>query len=211
MWTDMWSLDISAPEKIIRTVVVYAGIAVLLRLAGKRDLAQLNSFDLVVMLLLSNVVQNAVIGDDLSLTGGLLGAAVLVGFNAVVVRLSLRSARLTKLLEGQQTVLATDGVWDGDALRHEGLRRADVDAALRRQGANSIDDVEQVSLEPGGAVVTTVARQHQTATKGDIDAVRRELSTASERQLRRIDAKLDAILAQAAEASSTSGGREADA
>lgn len=195
MWTDLWALDISAPEKIIRTVVVYAGLAVLLRLAGKRDVAQLNSFDLVVMLLLSNVVQNAVIGDDLSLTGGLLGAAVLVAFNAAVVRTSLHSDRLTRLLEGRQTVLARDGEWQVDALRHEGLRRADVDAALRRQGANSIKDIEQVSLEPGGAVVTTVARQQRVATKADLDDVRRELSTASEQQLRRIEAKLDALLA----------------
>ena len=73
MWNNMWDMGISAPDKIIRTVVIYLGLAILLRLAGKCDLAQLNSFDLVVMLLLSNVVQNAVIGNDLSLTGGAIG------------------------------------------------------------------------------------------------------------------------------------------
>src|SRR6476646_6668005 len=136
MWNDTWVLGFSAPDKIVRTVVVYLALALLLRLAGKRDLAQLNSFDLVVMLLLSNVVQNAVIGDDLTLTGGLLGAAVLVGFNALVVRSTVRSERLTRLFEGTNTVLATDGAWDDDALRREGLRRGDVEAALRRQNAN---------------------------------------------------------------------------
>ncbi|MDX6307112.1 MAG: hypothetical protein QOI06_158 [Nocardioidaceae bacterium] len=203
MWNAMWTLGISAPEKIIRTIVVYAGLALLLRLAGKRDLAQLNSFDLVVMLLLSNVVQNAVIGNDVSLTGGLLGAAVLVAFNAVVVRASLTSDLLTRLLEGHQTVLARKGKWDTKALRREGLRQADVDAALRRQNANSVDDAEQVSLEPGGAVVVSVSRERQSATKADVDAVKQSLRdrdrdrTDSERW-DRVEAKLDELLARQA-------------
>ncbi len=198
MWNDMWTLGITAPEKIIRTVVVYAGLALLLRLAGKRDLAQLNSFDLVVMLLLSNVVQNAVIGNDVSLTGGLLGAAVLVAFNAAVVRLSLRSYRLTRLLEGHRTVLARDGSWDEEALRHEGLRRADVDATLRRQSANGVEEVEEVSLEPGGAVIATLVPQMQTATKADISGVQASLRLESQEQLQRIEDKLDRILASSA-------------
>ncbi|MEP6814563.1 MAG: hypothetical protein ABI873_03305 [Marmoricola sp.] len=95
MWTDLTDLGVSAPDKILRTVLVYLVLAVLLRLAGKRDLAQLNSFDLVVMLLLSNVVQNAVIGPDNSLTRGILGAVVLVAFNAVLVRVSVSSTVCT--------------------------------------------------------------------------------------------------------------------
>ena len=86
MWTDLTHLDISVLDKIIRTVVVYWTLIVLLRLAGKRDLAQLNSFDLIVMLLLSNVVQNAIIGPDNSLLGGLIGAAVLIAANAFLVQ-----------------------------------------------------------------------------------------------------------------------------
>src|SRR3954454_5432627 len=93
-------LDLSYLEKAIRTVAVYGALAVLLRLAGKRDLAQLNSFDLVVVLLLSNVVQNAVIGDDNSLTGGLLGAGVLIVVNSLVVRASVASPPIAKLFEG---------------------------------------------------------------------------------------------------------------
>ena len=88
---DLWQIGIPVAEKAIRTGAVYGGIIVLLRLGGKRDLAQLNSFDLVVLLLLSNVVQNAVIGNDNSLAGGLFGAGVLVGVNAVVVRTVRRS------------------------------------------------------------------------------------------------------------------------
>lgn len=196
MWNDMWSLGISAPDKIIRTVVVYIGLAILLRLAGKRDLAQLNTFDLVVMLLLSNVVQNAVIGNDLSLTGGLLGAAVLVGFNAIVVRLGVRSAAFTKLLEGGRTVLATRGQWNDKALRHEGLRRADVDAALRRQNANGVADVEEVSLEPGGSVVATILPELQAATRGDVAAVEAALRSHAGDRMDRIEAKLDELLAR---------------
>jgi uncharacterized membrane protein YcaP (DUF421 family) len=156
-------------------------LAVLLRLAGKRDLAQLNSFDLVVMLLLSNVVQNAVIGPDNSLLGGIVGATVLVGFNALVVRASLTSPRAYRLMEGTSTLLARHGHWDKTALKREGLRQADVDAALRRQNANGVDDVETVSLEPGGAVVTTLLPGAQSATRADIE---------------RLEAKLDALLSR---------------
>src|ERR1700710_2364417 len=112
MWNDLTHLDLSVWEKVIRTIAVYLALALLLRLAGKRDLAQLNSFDLVVMLLLSNVVQNAVIGPDNSLSGGLLGAVVLVAFNAVVVRASVTSEGVHRLLEGTATVLASRGSWD---------------------------------------------------------------------------------------------------
>src|SRR6266511_5215762 len=102
--SDLWTLGVPVAEKVVRTVLVYGGLAVLLRVAGKRNLAQLNSFDLVVVLLLSNVVQNAIIGPDDSLTGGLLGAAVLVAVNASVVRGVARAPRLSRWFEGSPTV-----------------------------------------------------------------------------------------------------------
>jgi uncharacterized membrane protein YcaP (DUF421 family) len=181
MWNDMLSLGVSAPEKIIRTVAVYLALALLLRLAGKRDLAQLNSFDLVVMLLLSNVVQNAVIGPDNSLSGGLIGAGVLVVFNAVVERASLTSDGVHRLLEGTSTVLASQGQWDMRALRRVGLRKSDVDAALRRQNANDVAETQVVSIEPGGSVVATLLPGEQSATHEDIE---------------RLEAKLDALLSR---------------
>jgi uncharacterized membrane protein YcaP (DUF421 family) len=196
MWNDLVSMGVTAPEKIIRTVVVYLALAVLLRLAGKRDLAQLNSFDLVVMLLLSNVVQNAVIGPDNSLVGGLIGAVVLVGFNAVIVRGSLGSARLSMLLEGTSTVLARNGRWDTKALRREGLRQADVDAALRRQNANSVAEVETVSIEPGGAVVATLLPELQSATRSDVTTLLNKMSRFEDERVARIEAKLDELLAR---------------
>ena len=198
MWNDLINLGVSAPEKILRTVAVYLALAVLLRLAGKRDLAQLNSFDLVVVLLLSNVVQNAVIGPDNSLAGGLLGAAVLVGFNAVMVRLSVRTDRTFRIMEGTPTVLVRDGRWDKRALRRLGLRQADVEAALRKQNANDASETELVTIEPGGALVATVAPQYQTPTKADVDRIAARVRMVESETIARLEAKLDELLARTA-------------
>jgi len=181
MWNDLMDLGVSLPDKVLRTIAVYAVLLLLIRLAGKRDLAQLNSMDLVVMLLLSNVVQNAIIGPDNSLLGGAIGAAVLIAVNAVVVRVSRSNEGIARVMEGASTVLAKDGVWDEEELRHQGLRLADVDAAIRRQGADGIQEVEELTLEPGGAIVTRLLPGDQNASVDDV---------------RRLEAKLDAVLAR---------------
>jgi uncharacterized membrane protein YcaP (DUF421 family) len=181
MWTDLTHLGVSVPDKLLRTVAVYLVLAVLLRLAGKRELAQLNTFDLVVMLLLSNVVQNAVIGPDNSVTGGVLGAAVLIAVNAVVVRATRASGLASSLIDGTPTILARDGQWDHDALRREGLREADVDAAVRRQNATGIHAIALVALDAGGALVVTLKADAEPATLADV---------------RRLEAKLDRLLAR---------------
>ena len=176
----LFTMGIPIAEKAVRTALVYFGIVVLLRLGGKRDLAQLNSFDLVVLLLLSNVVQNAIIGEDNSLIGGLLGAAFLVILNAVVVRLARLSDRATMVFEGDPTVLVRNGEIDDRAVRRLGLRRGDVINALRRQGANAISEVESAELEPGGAIVVTLNEADENATRADV---------------RRLEEKLDRLLA----------------
>jgi uncharacterized membrane protein YcaP (DUF421 family) len=181
MLDSLLDLPVPVPEKIVRTIAVYLALAVLLRLAGKRDLAQLNTMDLVVVLLLSNVVQNAIIGPDNSLLGGVIGAVVLIGFNALVNRVVQRSDAVARLLEGTATVLATDGRWDEHALAREGLRRADVEAAVRRQNASGVGDTESVTLEPGGSILTTVRPGQQPASRADVE---------------RLEAKLDALLAR---------------
>lgn len=180
----LFTLGIPFTEKVVRTVAVYLAIALLLRLAGKRDLAQLNTFDLVVMLLLSNVVQNAVIGDDTSLLGGLTGAAVLVGLNSFIVRVSASNARMQRVFEGTETVLVEDGSYVRPALQREALRDGDVDVVLRRQGANDVSEVERATLAPGGSVVVTLKPQSQPATKGDIAS----LAAAIERIEQRLSA-----------------------
>ena len=141
-------------EKAVRTVLVYAALLVVLHLAGKRQLAQLNSFDLVVLLLLSNVVQNAIIGNDDSLAGGLLGAVILVAANYALVRAAFMSPRFGKALQGGSTTLYEDGRFDERALRREAITKEELVAGLRRQGME-LDDVERVALEPEGTFNAT--------------------------------------------------------
>src|SRR2546430_4465555 len=105
LWHDMFHLGVPVAEKMLRPVVVYAFLVVGLRLAGKRELAQLNPFDLVVLLTLSNTVQNAIIGDDNSVTGGLLGAATPLAADGLLVRFLFPHDRLGRLVEGAAVVL----------------------------------------------------------------------------------------------------------
>ncbi len=168
---ELLSLGIPVAEKLLRTVVVYFGIALALRLAGKRDLAQLNSFDLVVTLLLADVVQNAIIGPDNSLTGGLIGAAALLSLNAVVVRLVGRHDWAVRLFEGTSTPLVKDGRYIESALRREGLRKADIEVVLRQQNANGLHEVAEATLTPGGAIIVWLKPQEMGARRADIDAL----------------------------------------
>jgi uncharacterized membrane protein YcaP (DUF421 family) len=147
-------LGISPAEKAIRTAAVYLVLVLLLHLSGKRQLAQLNSFDLVVLLLLSNVVQNAIIGNDNSLLGGLLGAVILLAVNFALVRFAFMSPRFGKAVQGGPTTVFDNGELDEQALRREAITREELVAALRRQGLE-LDDVERVVLEPEGTFNAT--------------------------------------------------------
>ena len=169
MLHDLVHIGISPAEKAIRTIVVYGAILLLLHLAGKRALAQLNSFDLVVLLLLSNVVQNAIIGNDNSLVGGLLGAVILVTVNFFLVRTAFMSPRFGKALQGGATVLFENGRVDKRALRREAITNEELVAALRRQGLQ-LDDLEKVTLEPEGTFNATAK------PKASLDDVMRKLS-----------------------------------
>src|SRR5439155_21857342 len=109
-WRDLLHSDVSILEKIVRPILVYFFLIFGFRLAGKRELAQLNAFDLVVLLTISNTVQNAIIGEDNSVTGGLIGAATLLLVNHGVVRYLYGHQRLDRLIEGNPDVLVEDGV-----------------------------------------------------------------------------------------------------
>ena len=150
----LFHFGISPLEKAIRTAAVYVVLLVLLHLTGKRSLAGLNSFDLVVLLLLSNVVQNAIIGNDNSLTGGILGAVILLGVDYLLVRLAFMSPRFGKALQGGPTTLYENGHMNTRALRREAITREELVAGLRRQGLD-LDDVEKVVLEPEGTFNAT--------------------------------------------------------
>ena len=138
-------------EKVLRPILVYAALVVLLRVFGKRELAQLNPFDLVVLLSLSNTVQNAIIGDDNSVSGGLVGAVSLLGVNYFVVRFMFKHRRLDQLLEGEPTTLIDKGKVCEAGLARELLTVGELKTVAHRQGFKNLEDVECCVLEPGGS------------------------------------------------------------
>ena len=152
-----FGLGAPALEKIVRPIIVYLALVLLLRVFGKRELAQLNPFDLVVLLSLSNTVQNAIIGNDNSLTGGLLGALTLLVVNYVVVRFLFRHRTLDEVLEGSPTTLIEKGKVLTKALARELLTRADLNILLHRQGYRSAAEVERCVLESGARFSSSVA------------------------------------------------------
>src|SRR5713101_5867814 len=133
-WTDMFILTLPLLEKILRPIFVYAFLVIGLRLAGKRELAQLNPFDLEVLLTLSNTVQNAIIGEDNSVTGGLIGAATLLLVNYFVVRYLYSHERLDRVVEGRVEVLIENGKLHQDQLRRDLITLPELEAAAHRQG-----------------------------------------------------------------------------
>jgi uncharacterized membrane protein YcaP (DUF421 family) len=152
MWSDMFNLGLPVLEKILRPIIIYAVLVVGLRLAGKRELAQLNPFDLVVLLTLSNTVQNAIIGNDNTVTGGVIGAATLLAVNYLVVRFLYGHRRLDEMVEGDSDVLIEGGQIRLDRLRGEVITLAELDSAAHKQGFDSLDEVERAILEPGGTI-----------------------------------------------------------
>jgi uncharacterized membrane protein YcaP (DUF421 family) len=151
-WHDMFILGLPLLEKILRPIFVYLFLIVGLRLAGKRELAQLNPFDLIVLLTLSNTVQNAIIGDDNSVTGGIIGASTLLAVNYLVVRIIHRHPKVEELVEGKRDYLIKDGKVCPKHLQHEFITRAELTAAAHRQGLASLAEVDSAVLEPTGTI-----------------------------------------------------------
>jgi len=152
IWKDMFVLGVPLLEKILRPIVVYAFLVVGLRLAGKRELVQLNPFDLVVLLTLSNTVQNAIIGDDNTVLGGIIGATSLLITNFLVVRFLYGHRKLDQLVEGRADLLIENGKVRTQHLKTELITMAQLEAAARKQGFSSLSEVEQCILEPGGTM-----------------------------------------------------------
>ena len=158
LWSHMFVLALPVLEKILRPLIVYGFLIVALRLAGKRELAQLNPFDLVVLLTLSNTVQNAIIGDDNTVTGGLIGATTLLVVNYVVVRGLYGHGKLERLVEGEEDVLIDGGKVLEGRLQKELVTLPELEAAAHRQGFASLAEVERAVLEPGGTL-SFIAKQ----------------------------------------------------
>jgi uncharacterized membrane protein YcaP (DUF421 family) len=152
IWKDMFVMTLPVLEKILRPVIVYIFLVVMLRLSGKRELVQLNPFDLVVLLTLSNTVQNAIIGDDNSVSGGLLGATSLLAINYLTVRFLYNHRKLDQLVEGKADVLMEGGRVRTEHLKSELITMAQLEAAARKQGFSSLAEVDQCILEPGGTL-----------------------------------------------------------
>jgi uncharacterized membrane protein YcaP (DUF421 family) len=150
MMQDMFHLQLPWVEKILRPVIVYLCLIIFLRVFGKRELAQLNPFDLVVLLSLSNTVQNAIIGDDNSITGGILGAFALLTINWILSRLLYEAPKVTELIEGTKTILIHNGTVDEKALKRETLTHEELISVLNKNGFNHPEDVKLCVLEPNG-------------------------------------------------------------
>ena len=149
---DMFVLSLPIVEKILRPIVVYVFLIVGLRLAGRRELAQLNPFDLVVLLTISNTVQNAIIGEDNSITGGIIGAATLLIVNYGVVKFLYTHEKVDRLIEGDQCVLIENGVLNADRLKLELITRSELETAAHKQGFGSLDEIDRAVLDPGGGM-----------------------------------------------------------
>src|SRR5262249_35220037 len=149
---DMFFLGLPVAEKVLRPIVVYLFLVVGLRLAGKRELAQLNPFDLVVLLTISNTVQNAIIGDDNSVTGGMIGAVTLLVVNYFVARFLYTHERVDRLIEGNADVLIDRGRPLMNNLKREFITLPELESAAHKQGFGSLEEVDRAVLEVGGGI-----------------------------------------------------------
>ncbi len=177
----MFRMPLPLVEKLARPVIVYLVLVLLLRLFGKRELAQLNPFDLVVLLSLSNTVQNAIIGEDNSVTGGVIGAFGLLAINWLVVRMLFRSRRLTHMFEGRATVLVRDGKIDKQALIRESLTHEELIEVIHRQGFEHLSQVKRCELETNGtfyieAFEPSIADNRHAELLEKLDVLNREVA-----------------------------------
>jgi uncharacterized membrane protein YcaP (DUF421 family) len=152
----MWNLALPWWEFIARAVIVYIFLIVLLRLTGRRQVGQLAPFDLVLLLVLSNAVQNAMNGGDNSVLGGVLSAVTLVGANWLLGYVTYRSKRWQRMIEGRPQIIVHNGHVYPDVMEREKLTPSELDAALRMAGCASVADVHFAVLENNGQISVRV-------------------------------------------------------
>jgi len=152
MVSDLFVPGVSLAEKIVRPILVYLFLIVILRVGGRRELAQMNAFDLVVLLMLANAVQNAIIGDDNSLVGGMVGGATLVLLNLGINWYLYRHPSLERRVEGEPTLLVKDGRLLHDNLRHELITKEELLSVIHRQGVDRFEACAEVILETSGTI-----------------------------------------------------------
>jgi uncharacterized membrane protein YcaP (DUF421 family) len=166
MGTEAWAIA-------ARSALVYVAVFVGLRLAGKRELGQMTVFDLVVVLLIANAVQNAMVGPDFSVQGGVLAAFVLIALNRVVAQLRLRGTLWGRLIEGTPTVLVEDGEPVEPHLRREGIERSELEMVVREHGVDSLTGVKLAVLETDGSISIVPMASRVVRTRKHIRQVKR--------------------------------------
>ena len=152
-WQNMFFLEpdqVTWAEKVIRPIIVYIALILLLRIVGKRELAQLNPLDLVVILSLSNTVQNAIIGNDTSLVGGLVGAAALLGINALFAYIKYRSSKIETVIDGKPVTIIEGGKLDHKEMRRELMTESDIDIIAHENGLDDRSEIDRLVLDPNG-------------------------------------------------------------
>lgn len=159
---------------VIRTTAVYLVVLIGLRLSGKRQIGQMTVFDLVIFLLLANVVQNAMVGPDTSLIGGILAAVVLLILNAVIARLRLRWPNLRRWVEGTPTLLILHGEIIPQHMRSEGIDEESLMAAIREHGISEIKQVEMAVLEIDGSISVVPVGASTTRVKKPLNFLRHQ-------------------------------------
>jgi uncharacterized membrane protein YcaP (DUF421 family) len=148
----MWMPEVTVLERVVRAAVGYAFLLAAFRVTGKRQVGQLTPFDLVVLLIISNVLQNAMIGPDNSISGGIVGVVTIFVMNGMVARLTFASRRCERLIDGQPTRLVHDGHVDEAAMARELVTRAELHAALREAGLAEVSEARFVMLEATGRI-----------------------------------------------------------
>lgn len=158
-WSNMFTLDadkVTYLEKIVRPLIVYFAMVLLLRIFSKRELAQLNPIDFVLLLLISEAVQNAIIGDDTSLSGGVIGVATLLGVNYLMAFIKFRVPRAEKLIEGSPIILIENGKPKNDVLKSAMLTEDDLEVIAHEEGLEKSDEIEKLTLDPNGTFLVEV-------------------------------------------------------
>ncbi|WP_260737600.1 DUF421 domain-containing protein [Tunturiibacter lichenicola] len=193
MIESMFHLPLPVLEKILRPVIVYLCLIGFLRLFGKRELAQLNPLDLVVLLSLSNTVQNAMIGDDNSVSGGIIGAFSLLTINWLLTRILFRMPKLNSAFEGTPSVLIRRGVVDWAEAKRQVLTELELRSVLHRQGYNDFSEVEKCVLEPNGNFyIEGIKSMSDDAQRADMRKEIRESLAALNREVKELRAELAA-------------------
>lgn len=185
----MFQMQLPWLEKILRPIIVYLVLILFLRIFGKRELAQLNPFDLVVLLSLSNTVQNAIIGNDNSVSGGVIGAFALLTINWILMRLLFKAPKITAAIEGTKTILVSNGAVDQLAMKKETLTHDDLISVLNKNGFNRPEDVKLCVLEPNGTFyVEGITPNQETVHSRELMEAVAELT----RQMRELRAEIAA-------------------